>query len=645
MSITTAIINWQTDHLGNTVPTSDVFDDVYFSHAGGLAESHYVFIEGNDLPNRLENLNSGETFVVAETGFGTGLNFLALCQSWQSLKSQGKLNQTARLHFISTEKFPLSQADLTKALSSWEQSKHLGEFIQALIEQYPLPLAGCHRLNIRDDIVLDLWLGDALESFGTLYAQMTRQNTSPKINAWFLDGFAPSKNSELWSDELFSIIKQLSANDATLATFTAAGFVRRRLHAVGFEMSKRQGFGRKREMLIGKLATQTADNVNTNNLQNIPKEQTRPQHIAIIGTGISGLCTAYALAKRGIHITLLDKNAPLAGASGNPCALFAPKLSIIEQANHHLSTVSFLFAERFYRQLNTQGDVFSPLGVVDFLLPTQKSRDKLQQLIAPYPDELIHEISPIYPDQLIHTIIPKAGLVSPKALAQVVLSHPLILWRQAHITKIAHNDTGVELYDDNPNLPPIKSDHAIISAGFESHRLHDTLFNPRKIRGQVSWLHLDKKTFDRLPDHPIKYDGYCAKFTHDDTHQFLMGASFVRNCTDTAIYADEHTFNIDKLTQSLPTIADELNLHQTTLHGRASIRAQTPDYHPIIGKIDTRIHTIYGMGSKGFTFAPLCGEIIAGMICDETLPISDELLAKISPARPRLTTPLTDNEQ
>lgn len=637
-----AVIDWQTDHQGNTVPTSSHFDDVYFSHAGGLDESHYVFVLGNDLPQRFSNLTEHQTFVVAETGFGTGLNFLAVCQLWDELKGKNKLADGARLHFISTEKYPLSRHDLQKALAAWQGTNKNAAILalsQALIKDYPLPLAGCHRLDIRDDIVLDLWLGDAKDSFHTLYKTQMMQATGAKINAWFLDGFAPSKNMDLWSDALFELIKNLSAQDATLATFTAAGFVRRGLMAAGFKMSKRQGFGRKREMLTGKLLSDESDE----SAQPSSYPPTRPKHIAIIGAGVSGLCAAYALAQRGIRITLLDKDAPLAGASGNPCAMFAPKLSLIEQAAHHLSTVSFLYASRFYDKLNQIDAVYAKLGAVDFLLPTQKSHDKLCALVAPYPDELIHQIEPIYPNQPIHTFVPKAGLISPKNLATSILAHPLISWQQAHITKI-NSDAGITLIGDDPSTPAITADQAIITAGFESHRLHKALFNPRKIRGQVSWLDIDQPAFDRLPDHPIKYDGYCAKFSQDGKPKFLMGASFVRNCIDTDIKVAEHEFNIGKLADSLPSISAIIEPHTAQMKGRASIRAQTPDYHPIIGQIDCRIYAMYGMGSKGFTFAPLCGEVLAAMICGETLPISHELLAKISPNRVRLATPLTDNE-
>ncbi|UNU73128.1 FAD-dependent 5-carboxymethylaminomethyl-2-thiouridine(34) oxidoreductase MnmC [Moraxella nasovis] len=629
-TLSVATIQWRTDHLGNTVPVSTAFDDVYFSKAGGLDESRYVFLQGNDLSHRLGKLSEYDEFCVAETGFGTGLNFLALCQLWGQLKQQGKLANHARLHFISTEKFPLTKENLTLALNAWQDNDGLSFYINSLLCQYPPLLAGCHRLTIDDDITLDLWFGDAKASFDTLL------KTKPKgagVHAWFLDGFSPSKNSELWSPALFDTIAKLSADGASLATFTAAGFVRRALVDVGFLVTKVKGFGHKREMLTAHI---TKPHQALNKLD-------KPKHVAIIGAGISGLCLTHSLALRGIQVSLIDKQSPLAGASGNPRALLAPKLTLIEKAKDHLPTVGFLYAERFYRQFNnTDQTVFNNTGVIDFLMPTKKSTEKLRSLISPYPDELIYEIKDkTFLEHQINAAIPKAGLVSPRAFMNAVLTDPLIKFIKADIKQIRHG-SDVHLITD---AGEILADAAVICSGFESHLLCDELFNCRKIRGQVSWLKLshDDNHAQLLPRTPIKYDGYCAAFDLEDESHLLMGASFVRNCTDTTVTDDEHTFNLDKLAQALPSLADKLDITPSTLSGRASIRAQTPDYHPIVGQVADDLYAMYGMGSKGFSFAPLCAQILASYICGSFIPVSETLLDSLSPKRPRLQTPLNEN--
>lgn len=610
-----AKIDWQSDEAGNATPISQHFGDVYFSKTGGLAETDYVFLQGNQLADRFAALSAYESFVVGETGFGTGLNFLATCLLWQKYAPK-----TARLHFISTEKYPLTSTDFAKALSVW-RTDETASVIDALIANYPLPLAGCHRLHIGERIVLDLWIGDAKDSLNALIATQTK--TTARVDAWFLDGFAPSKNSEMWSDELFAQMAALSHRGSTLATFTAAGFVRRSLMAAGFTVNKIKGFGRKREMLTAIFHGDAK-----------PKQASPRKHIAIIGAGISGMMSAFALARRGHRITLLDKNAPMSGASGNPRALFAPKLTLLAQATQHLPTVSFLYAHRIYRALNTDHrGVFEQTGVVDFLLPTQKSVDKLAAQIAAYPDALISQQIPAKYNAAISASIPMAGLLNPKRIGQSVLTQPNIHFMQRDITQIIYDENGVQLID---NQGKISADAVAICAGFQSELLDDTLFICRKIRGQLSWAR-----FAGTLDQPIKYDGYCASFNENET-QLLFGASFVRNNTSSEICTAEHQENLAKLTAALPDIAAKLDTSSIT--GKASVRAQTPDYHPLLGKITDKsnIYTLYGMGSKGFSFAPLCGEILADLIDGTILPIHHTLLEKLSPQRARLQIPLKD---
>ncbi|MDO4896110.1 MAG: FAD-dependent 5-carboxymethylaminomethyl-2-thiouridine(34) oxidoreductase MnmC [Moraxella sp.] len=620
-----ANITWQKDNLGNITPVSEQFGDVYFSKAGGFDETNYVFLQGNDLPHRFANLGKHEHFVIMETGFGTGLNFLATCLLWQQVAPP-----SARLYFVSTEKYPLSHADLATALSIW-QDEHTTPFITGLLDNYPLALAGCHRLYF-GHICLDLWLGDAGDSFALMH---TKQG---QADAWFLDGFAPTKNSQLWSDEIFCQIKRLSKPNATLATFTSSGAVRRALQNIGMNVQKIKGFGRKREMITAKFDGNTT-------------VKPAPKTAIVIGAGVSGLFVAHALAHRGMTVTLTDKTAPMAGASGNPKALFAPKLTQLSDAPNHLPTVSFLYAERIYKALNqlANNEIFSQTGVMDFLLPTKKSHDKLAHLVNSYPDELIaifnenfNSDNADFNNQIINTHTPKAGLIDTHHLADFILSNPLIHFKQFHAKHITQDNDQWAVKDDDSQL---SADIVVICAGFESYLLNDELFNPRKIRGQVSWLDIGKISNElkaKLTT-PIKYDGYCATFDKDDTPTFLMGASFVRNDTDISVRDDEHEFNLTKLRQSLPHLADELNINIKDLHGRASIRAQTPDYHPLVGKTDRNLYAVYGMGSKGFSFAPICGEILAGLIFDEPLPICDVLLDKLNPNRPRLQTPIDQN--
>lgn len=217
----------------DNVPRSKEFDDVYFSVHDGLTETRHVFLDGNDLRQRWSSGEVGN-FTICETGFGTGLNFLAALNLWREVGAKG------RLAFISFEKFPVTREFIQQHLSHWnEVSDELG----VLLSNYPVELKnGIHTLDVADDVRLILIFGDVNEEIG-------KQKT--QIDCWFLDGFKPSSNPEMWSETVFQNMGRLSREGATFATFTSAGFVRRGLKAAGFDVRKVAGFGRKREMSVG----------------------------------------------------------------------------------------------------------------------------------------------------------------------------------------------------------------------------------------------------------------------------------------------------------------------------------------------------------------------------------------------------------
>ncbi|MEZ0237993.1 MAG: tRNA (5-methylaminomethyl-2-thiouridine)(34)-methyltransferase MnmD, partial [Methylophilaceae bacterium] len=280
-------------------PWSAHYGDVYFSRESGIAETRYVFLEQNRLRERWHSL-ADKVFTIAETGFGTGLNFLCAWQLWMETAPPN-----ARLHFVSTEKFPLSHADLERALALWPE---LASLSTALLEQYRRIVPGWQQLSFDDGrITLTLLIGDARETLPQLRAS---------VNAWFLDGFAPAKNPEMWQQELLREIARLSAPGCTISTFTSVGAVRRGLEAVGFRMEKIAGFGNKWAMLRGEYPHGNAS------------RQPLQRHAIIIGGGIAGTSSAYSLALRGWQVTLIERHADLAQeASGNPQGVLYPRLS------------------------------------------------------------------------------------------------------------------------------------------------------------------------------------------------------------------------------------------------------------------------------------------------------------------------------
>ncbi|MEX3017359.1 tRNA (5-methylaminomethyl-2-thiouridine)(34)-methyltransferase MnmD [Gymnodinialimonas hymeniacidonis] len=207
------------------VPVSTRFDDPYFSLDDGLAETRYVFLEGNDLPGRFT-----DGFHVAELGFGTGLNFLATLQSWRAAGMAGVL------HFTSFEAFPMPMGDLTHALAAFDELP-TEVLTSAIGPDLPPQIEG-------PDFTLSIIQGDARE---------TLPAWDGKADAWFLDGFAPAKNPDMWSAELMAEVGRRTAPGGTFATYTAVGYVRRALDAAGFDLERIPGFGRKRHMTKGRL--------------------------------------------------------------------------------------------------------------------------------------------------------------------------------------------------------------------------------------------------------------------------------------------------------------------------------------------------------------------------------------------------------
>ena len=218
------------------IPRSEQFDDVYFSAVDGLAETRHVFLDGNDLPAAWEGKDS---FTICETGFGTGLNFLAVCQDW--LRTEQDIRPKT-LRFISFEKYPLSKEYIYKHLSHWEDLSYpLEIFLSNYTADNKLKRI---EMDIFDGVSLVVYVGDINNTIASI---------EERVNCWFLDGFKPSSNPDMWSEKVFQNMARLSTFNTSFATYTAAGFVRRGLEAVGFDVCKVPGFGRKREMCVGKF--------------------------------------------------------------------------------------------------------------------------------------------------------------------------------------------------------------------------------------------------------------------------------------------------------------------------------------------------------------------------------------------------------
>ena len=616
-AIQTADLEWQQID-GIDVPVSKQFGDVYFSKDNGLLETRHVFLNGNDLPERLSNLQPFEYFSVGETGFGTGLNILALWQLWQQVRP----NNHSHLHAISVEKFPLSKTDLIRALNVWPDLKPIAD---QLIAQYPHPIAGCHRLNFPEErFSLDLWLGDAQDVFPSM------AKTS-SVNAWFLDGFAPACNPDIWEEQVLNHIVRLSGIGTTFSSFSVAGVLKRGLTQHGISISRPRGYKHKREMLkaiwLPAEPENTSDAVDTKSVlnQNQPNQVPhafKQRQIAIIGAGIAGLTSAWAFAERGHQVTLYDQSEPLAGGSGNPLALLNPKLCPIEQSHEHLMTLAWQHALQHYPKFQA----FRPIQVHQLAL---KKAEDLLDLEQQYPTGLL--TAETAANSALITEYPslnltEAGAVSPHQLRDQILAHPLIQFVQAKITQIhpEHN----ELFNEEAQSLG-QFGHVIICCARHTATFFEHYPVLKPIRGQVSWV---ENTAQPLAlNQAYSYGGYCMQL---DAQQFILGASFYPNRDDSDVLLEDHVHNYELIHSIFPHYAQSLP-DVRTWQGRASVRAQSLDYFPVLGKMSeqTEIYSFAGLGSKGFLFAPLCSEILAAQILKEACPVPKSLLQKLSPTR------------
>ncbi|WP_415893398.1 bifunctional tRNA (5-methylaminomethyl-2-thiouridine)(34)-methyltransferase MnmD/FAD-dependent 5-carboxymethylaminomethyl-2-thiouridine(34) oxidoreductase MnmC [Neptuniibacter sp. PT8_73] len=635
------IVNWK-----HNSPISTIYDDIYFSIDDGIKETQYVFEEGNNLDIRLTCLDHERPFTTAETGFGTGLNFISL---WKRIR---EMRSNRELHFISTEKYPLNRSDLKKALSNWPE---LTDLADQLVSQYPLNTSGFHHLYFDNNrIKLTLMFGDAGESYSRL---------SAKVDAWYLDGFAPSKNPDMWSPELFREIARLSKPDTTFSTFTAAGIVKRGLRDVGFDVRKQKGFGRKREMLVGTFVESTTTTPIDKPWFELPASK-KPEEVTIIGGGLSGCSTARALAERGVKVTLIEQENQLAtGGSGNPQGALYAKLPVKQTTQGELHLSGFLYSVNMLKRIDPVESFWSQCGVMQ-LATSDKELARQNNLIEQetYPQELVSLKNATELSKIAGTAVnfgglffPSAGWVSPRALCKHFVDHPNISVVQQQVKEISYAEDHWQLTTQSGEA--LSANHVVICNAEMANQFNQTDHLPLKtIRGQVS-ITEPKPTNSQL-NSVVCGDGYISPAQNQ---QYCFGATYDLQGKERNVTQEDHESNLEKLGKVLPDIHADLASESNDLQGRTAFRCSTPDYMPIVGPapvqdefIETfaqlrkdrkwrfenaeaehhpNLYVNTGHGSKGLITCPISAELLASMICDEPLPLPKDVIDAINPAR------------
>ena len=582
---------------------SDRFGDIYHSVEGGVEEARHVFLAGNELPGRWKN---GGRFTIVETGFGCGLNFLA---TWDELV---KSSSNTQLDFVSVEKHPFSREDLAQVLQAWPQFETLS---QKLRDVYPPLVPGFHRLHPAPRVTLTLLFGDALEQLCELDAH---------ADAFYLDGFAPSHNPAMWSDDLFREIGRLAAPGATAATYSVAAKVRQGLAGAGFAVEKRVGFARKRQMLVARFPGARPAN-------------SKNRKVVIIGAGIAGASCALSLARRGVEVEMLERaQQPGAETSSNPAALIRPFVTLDNGVRSRFSWTAFSYAVRCYRELNNQaGFHWHETGVLQ-LARDQEHLERMVRALGQH--ALPHDLG-----RLVHSLegtslcgaqtsetgvwFPAAGYVDGALFCNAVLetSGPSIEFLPGIETASIKRVDGRWQILEAINAPLAQGDSVILANGCHAQALvpdHDLQIRP--VRGQMTAI----PSASRELRAPVCRGGYV---TPEINGMHFVGGTFDESMSDAIVIEKDHDTNFSRAAHILPSVFE--NASTEIRSGWAGVRCVSRDRVPVVGKILEDVYVNLAMGSRGFTWAPLAGELLASAIAGASCPVERTVVNGMLPLR------------
>lgn len=597
LGVEPAKIQWREIDRNGTkqfAPYSPEFDDIYFNTLDGIAESQYVFIEGNNLEERFKAKPS--TFAIFETGFGSGLNFLLSANLWQ------QTNPSSHLNYYSVEQFPIQTSDLERIYQELELESNLAK---QLIDNYPPILPGIFPIKITANITLYLIfypLEKALKEIAL--------NENQKIDAWFLDGFAPSKNPTMWHKGLwhFMALNAINSDERTtsVATFTAASEVRKMLQHYGFEVTKRTGFAYKREMLTASFNEKQLSTPKPNLASDFSLKRSKPQKVAIIGAGLAGTSLAYELNRHAIEVHLFEQsNSIAAGASKMPALLAMPNLSIDHNSYSQLTFAGFKMINDFVKSHKELAYANKAIQ-----LESEKySQFQLNKYLEIYQDRI--EIYQAKACSLYSFGLELPALqVNGKELCQEFIKN--LPSSQIHLN---NKFESLEAFKD--------FDQIVIATGYSELIKQLDLPTVMPLRGQLSCVKSNFKL-----DKPINYDGHL--FQHND--QWVLGATF-ENSGDGSLRNEDNLKNIEQANHQFG-----FDIKATKkIESYAGIRASSYDRFPFCGIYQTNnqqsIWLNYGYGTRGLCFSLLGAEIISSAMLNKTQPVSKTILQRLSPKR------------
>jgi tRNA 5-methylaminomethyl-2-thiouridine biosynthesis bifunctional protein len=608
--------------FGDGPPSAPDFGDVYHARAGALAQARHVFLGGNGLPQRWQ----GRTrFVVLETGFGLGHNFLATWAAWRD-----DARRCERLWLVSIDKHPPTRDDLARA----HAASPLPNLARALVDAWPPLTPDLHTLAFEGGrVMLRLAFGDVAAWAPQLVLD---------ADAIYLDGFAPDRNPAMWDARVLKALAGRAAPGATVATWSVAREVRDGLAAAGFAVERAPGFGGKREMTVARYAPAF-----TPRRARAPG-RAAPREAVVVGAGLAGAAAAQALAASGWAVTVLERRErPAAETSGNAAGLFHGSVAPDDGVPSRALRAAALDAARCYAPLLRAGVV---AGAADGLvqrvddLPPDVMHARLarQGLPADYVEAL--DASEASARAGVALAGPAwwfagGGWLAPAALVAHWLAHPGVVLRTGAAVHAmhAHGDVWQLLDADGRTLADSRT--VVLANARDAARLLGRGDWPlRASRGQVTLL--DGTGLPR-PRVPLAGDGYAIALPDG---RLLCGAT--RDDTDDAsLRTADHAYNVERL-RRLTGAAPSVDV--ATLAGRVGWRLAAPDRRPLVGAVPVagaaaarmrempRVDGLFlatAFGSRGITWATLAGALVAAWAAGDPFPLEARGVDALDPAR------------
>ena len=639
-AIEPAALSWQ----GST-PFNDRYHDVYYSHAGGLAEAEHVFIRGNALCQRWQQGDPLRPFVIAETGFGSGLNFFATWAAWQALPC------APPLHYLAIEKHPWSLDDLQRLRQHWPQ---LSDQITALCAQYPPLFQGWHRLQL-GRVRLSLIFADVLTGLSQMH--------SP-VDAWFLDGFSPRNNPDMWQTHVLQQVARLSHAHSTLATFTAARQVKQGLSALGFRVSKQAGFGPKRDMITATYAGLMGPERRRWSWYVPPRAAAvmgaKPiTEVAVIGAGLAGAQVAWALTQRGLQVHLFEQHAQVAQqASAHRQAVLYAKLGVQPSPHCQFYAQGLDYSARLLRQFFS--DCWQPCGVLQLAYDAAEQQRQQRFIQAGlFPSSLLRPVTAKQAQALAGIPIQAPGLFCaqggyvdvPRWCEQ--LCQAAKLWLDTLIERIDWDETAGR-WQLHSAQGLHQADAVVIANATQARQFAQTAALPlHSIRGQTTALHPVPSLMGLRA--VVCGESSIAPYTAQGLA--TLGATFDRQDADPWVRLSSHQHNLHSAVRLLPHLSED-ELVAQLYDGQVGFRCCTPDYLPVVGPVPQapnwhhpwlqrkhhgpkaqpdlyypRLYCSLGHGSKGLCSTALSAELLVALICDEPWPLAGPVLAALHPAR------------